>query len=71
MTGLVGKTPAGRNLFDLLTKITVVLTLVSAPAAIAADTLTILSLTTASTDASGQVSDPLLSQDQHKTVPSK
>jgi hypothetical protein len=61
MTGLVGKTSAGRNLFDLLTKITIVLTLVSAPAAIAADTLTILSLTTASADASDQVSDHILS----------
>ena len=56
MAGRVGKTSAGRNLFDLLTKITIALTLVSTPAAIAADTLTILSLTTASTAASDQTS---------------
>lgn len=70
MFGLVGKTSAGRNLFDLLTKITIVFTLVSAPAAIAADTLTILSLTTAATNTSDQVSDPPLSQDQDESVSS-
>lgn len=59
MAGRVGKTSAGRNLFDLLTKITIALTLVSTPVAITADTLTILSLTTASADASNQASAPL------------
>jgi hypothetical protein len=69
VAGLVGKTSAGRNLFDLLTKITIALTLVSTPAAIAADTLTILSLTTTSAYVSNQASDPVLPQEQNKAAP--
>ncbi|MFJ6359210.1 hypothetical protein [Pseudarthrobacter oxydans] len=70
-TGLIAKTSAGRNLFDLLTKITVVLTLVSTPAAIAADTLTILSLTTASSGSANDASDPFPSQEPGKSMSSE
>lgn len=70
MTGQAAKTPAGRNLFDLLTKISVVLTLFSAPTAIAADALTILSLTTAAADTTDQVSDYIFLQERDETHPS-
>lgn len=71
MVGLVGKTSAGRNLIDLLTKITFALTLLSAPPAIAADTLTILSLTTTSASVSNQAADPIPPLEKTGTAPSK